>query len=73
MIKKFFEKSALLNTNKYKVGSWDAGLYQIKACLSDEEYNLDNNYSSFTSALKSTMKVLDAKIDEEKKQYGFLG
>ena len=73
MYKKFFEKSALLNTNKYKVGSWDAGLYQIKACLSDEEYNLDNNYSSFTSALKSTMKVLDAKIDEEKKQYGFLG
>ena len=40
MYKKFYEKSALLNTNKYKVGAWDAGLYQIKACLSDEEYIL---------------------------------
>ena len=73
MYKKFYEKSALLNTNKYKVGAWDAGLYQIKACLNDEEYNLDNDYSSFTTALKCAMKVLEAKIDEEKTLYGFLG
>lgn len=73
MYKEFYEKSALLNTNKYKVGAWDAGLYQIKACLTDEEYNLDNDYSSFTTTLKSAMKALEAKIDEEKKLYGFLG
>ena len=73
MYKKFFEKSALLNTNKFRVAAWDAGLYQIKACLSDEEYNLDNDYSSFTTALKSAMKALETKIDEEKKLYGFLG
>ena len=72
MYKEFYEKSALLNTNKYKVGAWDAGLYQIKACLTDEEYNLDNDYSSFTTAFKSAMKVLDAKIDDEKKIYGFV-
>jgi hypothetical protein len=73
MYKKFYEKSALLNTNKYKVGAWDAGLYQIKACLNDEEYNLDNDYSNFTTALKCAMKVLEAKIDEEKTLYGFMG
>ena len=73
MYKKFYENSALLNTNKYKVGAWDAGLYQIKACLSDDEYNLDKDYSSFTTALRSSMKVLDAKIDEEKNLYGFMG
>ena len=73
MYKEFYEKSALLNTNKYNVGAWDAGLYQIKACLTDEEYNLDNDYSSFTTALKSAMKALETKIDEEKKLYGFLG
>lgn len=73
MYKIFFEKSALLNTNKFRVAAWDAGLYQIKACLSDEEYNLDNDYSSFTTALKSAMKALETKIDEEKKLYGFLG
>ena len=72
MYKEFYEKSALLNTNKYNVGAWDAGLYQIKACLTDEEYNLDNDYSSFTTAFKSAMKVLDAKIDDEKKIYGFV-
>ena len=72
MYKEFYEKSALLNTNKYKVGAWDAGLYQIKACLTDEEYNLDNDYSSFTTAFKSAMKILDAKIDDEKKIYGFV-
>ena len=72
MYKEFYEKSALLNTNKYKVGAWDAGLYQIKACLTDEEYNLDNDYSSFTTALKNAMKVLEAKIDTEKYFYGFI-
>lgn len=72
MYKEFYEKSALLNTNKYNVGAWDAGLYQIKACLTDEEYNLDNDYSSFTTAFKSAMKILDAKIDDEKKIYGFV-
>ncbi len=72
MYKEFYEKSALLNTNKYKVGAWDAGLYQIKACLTDEEYNLVNNYSGFTMALKSAMKVLEAKIDKEKQIYGFI-
>lgn len=72
MYKEFYEKSALLNTNKYNVGAWDAGLYQIKACLTDEEYNLDNDYSSFTTAFKSAMIVLDAKIDDEKKIYGFV-
>ena len=72
MYKEFYEKSALLNTNKYRVGAWDAGLYQIKACLTDEEYNLDNDYSSFTTALKNAMKVLEAKIDTEKYFYGFI-
>jgi len=72
MYKEFYEKSALLNTNKYNVGAWDAGLYQIKACLTDEEYNLDNDYSSFTTALKNAMKVLEAKIDTEKYFYGFI-
>ena len=72
MYKEFYEKSALLNTNKYNVGAWDAGLYQIKACLTDEEYNLDNDYSSFTTAFKSAMKVLEAKIDTEKYFYGFI-
>lgn len=72
MYKEFYEKSALLNTNKYKVGAWDAGLYQIKACLTDEEYNLDNDYSSFTTALKNAMKVLEATIDTEKYFYGFI-
>lgn len=72
MYKEFYEKSALLNTNKYNVGAWDAGLYQIKACLTDEEYNLDNDYSSFTTALKNAMNVLEAKIDTEKYFYGFI-
>ncbi len=73
MYKQFYEKSALLNTNKYKVGAWDAGLYQIIACLSDEEYNLDNDYTSFTTALKRAMRVLDLKINVKKSLYGFMG
>ena len=72
MYKKFYKESALLNTNKYRIGAWDAGLYQIIACLSDEEYNLGNDYSSFISALRRAMKVLEAKIDKQKKQFGFI-
>lgn len=73
MYKQFYEKSAKLNTNKYRVGAWDAGLYQINACLTDEEYNLDNDYSSFTTALKKAMRVLGLKINIKKNQYGFMG
>lgn len=72
MYKKFYEKSALLNTNKYKVGAWDVGLYQIKACLNDEEYNLDNDYSSYTSALRNAMMKLSSKIIVKKRLYGFI-
>ena len=72
MYKVFYEKSAKLNTNKYRVGAWDAGLYQIMACLNDEEYNLDSDYSSYITALKGAMIHLGAKIHKEKTLYGFI-
>ncbi len=72
MYKKFYEVSVKLNTNRYRVSSWDAGLYQIVGCLGDDGYNVGCDYSPLIKVLREQMKCLSTKIDMQKSDYGFL-
>jgi len=68
----FYENAAMLNTNKYRVSTWDVGLYQIDRCLKDENYNAETSYSEFYTPLNEAVKQLGKKIYAQLRDFGFI-
>ena len=65
--KAFFSNLNLLATRKLKIETWDAGWYQIRRCLIDNNIAVD-----LINDLKELNKVLAQKINSKIEYYGFL-
>lgn len=65
--KYYFESLHLLDTKKYKIDSWDAGWYQIRRSLIDQNFAVD-----LIDAVKSANSILADKILPKIEENGFL-
>ncbi len=63
----FYSHLNNLPTNKLKIETWDAGWYQIRRCLTDNNIGVD-----MINELKELNKKLSEKILPKIEEYGFL-
>ena len=63
----YFANLHKLATNIYKIQTWDAGWYQIKHCLTEQNLGLE-----LVNGLKSANNKLAEKILPNIEKYGFL-
>lgn len=65
--KTYFAHLHQMATHKWKINTWDAGWYQIRRCLSEHNFGIDE-----IEALNTAQEVLASKILPQIEVYGFL-
>ena len=63
----YFASLTGLRTGKFKIGTWDAGWWQIRSALSDRDLGADE-----LAAVKQAHNALKAKLLPQVKTLGFL-
>jgi len=65
--KEFYRNLHIMVTHTLKISSWDAGWYQIRRCMAENNINLD-----IIEDLKNQNQILADKILPKIEEYGFL-